>query len=67
MSNRSGAQLCAHQQNHKMFMQKFVMGFGEMNLPVPTWGDYMDDIGTYGRDRLPGRSYAFIIEYNTKP
>lgn len=44
-----------------------VMGFGEMNLPVPTWGDYMDDVGTYGRDRLPGRSYAFIVEYNQKP
>lgn len=44
-----------------------IMGFGEMNLPVPTWGDYMDDIGTYGRNRLPGRSYAFIIEYNDKP
>ncbi|WP_375748535.1 hypothetical protein [Vibrio sp. HN007] len=44
-----------------------VMGFGEMNLPVPTWGDYMDDVGTYGRDRLPGRAYAFIIEYETMP
>jgi hypothetical protein len=44
-----------------------VMGFGEMNLPVPTWGDYMDDVGTYGRDRLPGRSYAFIIEFNAIP
>ncbi|GAL21845.1 hypothetical protein JCM19235_1671 [Vibrio maritimus] len=44
-----------------------VMGFGEMNLPVPTWGDYMDDVGTYGRERLPGRSYAFIIEYESMP
>lgn len=44
-----------------------IMGFGEMNLPVPTWGDYMDAIGTYGKDRLPGRSYAFIIEYEAKP
>ncbi|MFC1236222.1 hypothetical protein [Vibrio sp. F74] len=44
-----------------------VMGFGEMNLPVPTWGDYMDDVGTYGRDRLPGRAYAFVIEYNAMP
>lgn len=44
-----------------------VMGFGEMNLPVPTWGDYMDDVGTYGRDRLPGRSYAFIIEFESMP
>lgn len=44
-----------------------IMGFGEMNLPVPTWGDYMDDIGTYGEDRLPGRSYAFVIEYNSMP
>lgn len=44
-----------------------IMGFGEMNLPVPTWGDYMDDVGTYGEDRLPGRSYAFVIEYETMP
>ncbi|MCG7587947.1 hypothetical protein, partial [Photobacterium sp. OFAV2-7] len=44
-----------------------VMGFGEMNLPVPTWGDYMDDVGTYGIDKTPGRSYGFIIEYNSRP
>lgn len=44
-----------------------VMGFGEMNLPVPTWGDYMDDVGTYGRERLPGRSYAFVIEFESNP
>lgn len=44
-----------------------VMGFGELNVPVSTWGDYMDDVGTYGRERLPGRSYAFIIEYDSMP
>lgn len=44
-----------------------VMGFGEMNLPVPTWGDYMDAVGTYGEDRLPGRSYAFIMEFESNP
>lgn len=44
-----------------------VMGFGEMNLPVPTWGDYMDAVGTYGKERLPGRSYAFFIEYEKMP
>lgn len=44
-----------------------IMGFGEMNLPVPTWGDYMDDTGTYGEDRLPGLSYGFIIEYENNP
>ncbi|WED24099.1 hypothetical protein L3Q72_22990 [Vibrio sp. JC009] len=42
-----------------------ILGFGELNQPVPTWGDYSDDAGTYGR-RGPGR-YAFIIEYNSKP
>ncbi|NDV25063.1 hypothetical protein [Desulfovibrio sp. JC010] len=47
---------------HSGFGQR-VMGFGEMNKPVPTWGDYMDDVGTYGRKRTPGRCYAFIIEY----
>ncbi|MDC7220552.1 MAG: hypothetical protein PQJ59_11520 [Spirochaetales bacterium] len=44
-----------------------IMGFGELNQPVPTWGDYMETIGTYGESRLPGRSYAFIIEYESDP
>lgn len=44
-----------------------IMGFGEMNVPVPTWGDYMDDVGTYGLKRSPGRSYGFIIEYDAVP
>ncbi|MCP3921439.1 MAG: hypothetical protein GY714_02520 [Desulfobacterales bacterium] len=44
-----------------------IMGFGGMNVPVPTWGDYMDDVGTYGKSRTPGRSYGFIIEYDKKP
>ena len=44
-----------------------IMGFGEMNEPVSTWGDYMDEVGTYGKDKLPGRSYGFIIEYNQQP
>ncbi len=44
-----------------------IMGFGEMNLPVPTWGDYMDDVSTYGKQRTPGKSYGFIIEYEKKP
>jgi len=44
-----------------------VMGFGEMNIPVATWGDYMDDVGTYGQERTPGRSYGFIIEYESNP
>ena len=44
-----------------------VMGFGEMNVPVASWGDYMDDVGTYGLERSPGRSYGFIIEYEKKP
>ncbi len=43
-----------------------IMGFGEMNVPVSTWGDYMDDVGTYGLNRSPGRSYGFIIEYEHK-
>lgn len=44
-----------------------IMGFGELNQPVPTWGDYMDSIGTYGKTKLPGRSYGFTIEYETYP
>jgi hypothetical protein len=44
-----------------------IMGFGEMNVPVPTWGDYMENVGTYGKTRLPGFSYGFIIEYESTP
>lgn len=44
-----------------------IMGFGEMNLPVPTWGDYMDSVGTYGKTKLPGFSYGFVIEYEDTP
>lgn len=40
-----------------------IMGFGEMNTPVPTWGDYMVTVGTYGLRKSPGSSYGFIIEY----
>jgi hypothetical protein len=42
-----------------------IMGFGEMNVPVPTWGDYMDAVGAYGETRLPGQSYGFVIEYES--
>ncbi len=44
-----------------------ILGFGEMNTPVPTWGDYMDDVGTYGVKRSPGRSFGFVIEYESDP
>ncbi|MDC7220614.1 MAG: hypothetical protein PQJ59_11830 [Spirochaetales bacterium] len=44
-----------------------IMGYGEMNLPVPTWGDYMEAVGAYGLTRSPGQNYAFIIEYETTP
>ena len=43
------------------------IGFGELNQPVPTWGDYSDDAGTYGLEKSGGERYAFIIEYNKKP
>lgn len=43
------------------------IGFGELNQPVPTWGDYSDDAGTYGMKRSGGKKYAFIIEYNHMP
>jgi len=45
-----------------------IMGFGEMNGPVATWGDYMAFLGTYGGGGGPGYDgcYGFIIEYNSK-
>ena len=44
-----------------------IMGYGEMNLPVATWGDYMGAVGTYGETKLPGFSYGFVIEYDSNP
>lgn len=44
-----------------------VMGFGEMNRPVSTWGDYMDDVGSYGMKFGPGHAYGFVIEYESQP
>lgn len=43
-----------------------IMGFGELNLPVPTWGDYMESVGTYGASRGPGYCHGFVIEYESK-
>jgi len=46
-----------------------IMGFGEMNVPVATWGDYMGFLGTYGGGGGPGYDgcYGFVIEYNSNP
>ena len=47
-----------------------IMGFGEMNIPVATWGDYMGSLGTYGGGNVPGAkdpSYGFVIEYENNP
>ncbi len=44
-----------------------IMGYSEMNVPVPTWGDYMDNTGAYGMGRTPGKSHGFVIEYDRKP
>ena len=42
-----------------------VMGFGEMNLPVATWGDY---VGTHTNPQGDVRGfYGFIIEYEVEP
>lgn len=43
------------------------MGYWELNQIVSTWGDYMDSIGTYGSNKLPGRSFGFAIEYEEYP
>ena len=52
-----------------------VMAFGEMNIPVSTWGEFMDDVGSYGTtynvvdpiDGNKGLSYGFVIEYESSP
>ncbi len=62
-------------------MAQHIMGFGELNLPIPQWADYFanvsnyDDTGTVATDGLPikgsnerdGRSRGFIIEWDSNP
>ena len=55
------------QPNNSGSNNQRIMGFGEMNQPVPTWGDYMDDTGVYGTTQRPGSSHGFIIEYEKRP
>lgn len=45
-----------------------VMGFGELNVPVPTWGDYWDTVAQYGKRGMPsGYNMGFVIEYDEMP
>lgn len=45
-----------------------VMGFGELNVPVQTWGDYWDTVAQYGERGMPsGYNRGFVIEYNELP
>ncbi len=43
------------------------MGFGEMNKPVKTWGDYSGTVGEYGTTQNGGSSYGFVIEFDANP
>jgi hypothetical protein len=53
------------QPNNSGNSNQRIMGFGELNEPVPTWGDYMDDTGAYGTEQRRGASHGFVIEYET--
>lgn len=45
-----------------------VMGFGELNVPVQTWGDYWDTVAQYGERGMPsGYNMGFVIEYDAMP
>lgn len=45
-----------------------VMGFGELNVPVPYWGDYFSAVAQYENMPMPaGFNYGFVIEYDSKP
>lgn len=43
-----------------------VLAFGEVNKPVPSWGDFPHRFGTYGEGR-EGRAQGFVIEYTVLP
>lgn len=45
-----------------------IMGFGELNVPVPTWGDYFAGVAQYESMWMPmGHSRGFVIEYDSAP
>jgi hypothetical protein len=45
-----------------------VMGFGELNTPVATWGDYFPGVAQYENMTRPmGYNRGFIIEYDHNP
>ena len=42
--------------------------FGELNVPVSTWGDYFSGVAQYENMGRPlGYNHGFIIEYETMP
>jgi hypothetical protein len=43
-----------------------IAAFGEVNDPVPTWGDFPHQFSTLNSPH-DGKSYGFIIEYNNEP
>ena len=44
------------------------MGFGELNLPVPTGGDYWETVTQYGKRAMAlGYNMGFVIEYDHMP
>lgn len=48
--------------------QQNVMGFGELNVPVATWGDYWPTVSQHGKRDMPsGFNMGFIIEYDNEP
>jgi len=45
-----------------------VMGFGELNVPVATWGDYFAGVAQYENMWMPmGYNRGFVIEYDSNP
>ncbi len=43
-----------------------VLAYGELNKPVPCWGDFPHLLSSY-KDEHDGQAYGFIIEYETEP
>ncbi|THH36920.1 hypothetical protein E4Z66_08235 [Aliishimia ponticola] len=45
-----------------------IMGFGELNQPVPTWGDYFAGVAQYENMGMPmGYARGFVIEWDAAP
>ena len=43
-----------------------IAAFGEVNIPVATWGDFPHRFSSHN-SRFEGKAHGFVIEYESQP